>query len=223
MPIRIVIADDHSLVRQGLAVAIGAAPDLELVGQAANGEQAVELVRGLRPDVLILDLRMPVKDGLSAIPEIRALAPETRILVLTSFGEDQDVIAAMGMGAQGFLLKDVGDEELLRAIRAVHSGGVALDPSVAGVLVRSLQQPPQRSGPLVPDTRIDELTPSELKVLQLLTRGLSNQDLAAELVVSVRTITTHVRSILDKLQLANRTQAALYARECGILPPSNEH
>lgn len=211
--IRVVIADDHPIVRQGLEVVLNAQSDMTLVGQATNGEEAVRLARDLQPDVIIMDLQMPVKDGLTAINEIDRSGISTSILVLTSFPEDDNVFAAIKAGAAGFLLKDSPPEQLLGAIRTVYRGESALHPTIARKLIQEIKQPAE----LPPVEK--PLTPRELEVLQFVAHGLSNREIAEELGVSVRTVTTHVRNILDKLHLANRTQAALYAIEKGIAPP----
>lgn len=209
-PIRVLIADDHPIVRQGFKTMIDAYPDLSVIAEAADGEQAVRLAADLRPDVLVIDILMPLKDGISAIQEITQANPDARILVLTSFPEDDNILRAIKAGALGYHLKESAPEQLVESIRALHRGEVVLHPLVARRLIQEVKQP-QASH------REDEsLTPRELDVLRCLARGLSNQEIAEELHVSVRTVTTHIRNILDKLQLANRTQAALYAVERGI-------
>jgi NarL family two-component system response regulator LiaR len=208
--IRVLIADDHPIVRQGLGVVLAAQPDMELVAEATNGQEAVDLSHQTRPDVIIMDLKMPVKDGLTAIKEIDQLLPDSRILVLTSFPDDDSVFRAIKAGALGYLLKDSAPENLLNAIRVVYNGQSMLHPSIARKLVQEIKEPAD-----LPPAG-EPLTPREMDVLQCLARGLSNREIAAELSVSTRTVTTHVRNILDKLHLANRTQAALYAREKGI-------
>jgi NarL family two-component system response regulator LiaR len=211
-PIRVLIADDHPIVRQGLKVVLDAQPDMELVGEAANGEQVVRQARDLQPDVIILDLRMPVVDGLTAMREINRLGLATRILVLTSYPEDEDVFAAIKGGAMGVLLKDSPPDNLLRAVRTVYAGDSALHPAIARTLMLEIKRPP------VVALGQEPLTSRELDVLRCLARGMSNRAVANELSVSTRTVTTHVRHILDKLHLENRTQAALYAVEHGIVP-----
>lgn len=214
--IRVMIADDHPIVRQGLDVVLAAQPDMELVAEATNGEEAVRLAQQLRPDIIVMDLQMPVMDGLTAIGHIDKTCPDTRILVLTSFPDDNNVFMAIKSGAMGFLLKDSPPENLLEAIRTVYQGESALHPTIARKLVQEIKRPPELPPAEQP------LTPRELEVLQLLARGLSNREIADELGVSVRTITTHVRNVLDKLHLANRTQAALYALEQGITSNINK-
>jgi len=210
--IQVLIADDHPIVRQGLGVVLAAQTDMELVAEATNGEEAVRLACETRPDVIIMDLQMPVKDGLTAITEINQLYPNANILVLTSFPDDENVFAAIKAGAMGFLLKDSPPEHLLEAIRTVRRGESALHPTIARKLMQEISRPSD-----LPQVQ-EPLTPRELEVLECLARGQSNREIAEELSVSVRTVTTHVRHILDKLHLANRTQAALYALEQGIVP-----
>lgn len=208
-PIHVLIADDHSVVRDGLAAIIAGDPGLKLVGQAVNGVQAVELARALRPDVILLDLIMPVKDGLSAIADLRRDNPAARVLVLTGYAADDLIFPAIKAGALGYMLKDAPREQLLQAIHDVAAGRVSLHPHIALKVMQELQQPPD----LPPTT--EPLTPRELETISLIARGLSNQEIAAALNVHERTVVKYVSSILDKLHLANRTQAALYALRQG--------
>jgi len=208
--IRILIADDHAIVREGLRALIGTKPDMELVGEAADGVEAVLKARSLRPDVILLDLVMPRKDGIEAIGEIKRENPKARILVLTSFAEDEKVFPAIQSGALGYLLKDSSPQELLQAIREVYRGESSLHPAIARKLIRELNRPSD-----LPTTE-EPLTEREGEVLILVARGLSNQEIAERLVVSERTVRTHVSNILGKLHLANRTQAALYAVREGL-------
>jgi two-component system, NarL family, response regulator LiaR len=212
MAIKILIVDDHPLIRQGLRVTITAQPDLELIGEAVNGEQAVQQAMELHPDIVIMDLQMPVKDGLTATREIALANPHTQVLVLTSFPDDDNVYAAIKAGATGFLLKDSSAEYLLDAIRTVSRGESVLHPTIARKLMQEIKRPSK----LPPTT--EPLTSREVEVLGCLAQGMANQQIAMELSISVRTVSTHVRNILDKLHLANRTQAALYAVEQGISP-----
>lgn len=207
---RILIADDHAIVREGLRALIATEPGLVLVAEAADGLEAVEKTRLTKPDVILLDMMMPHKDGLGAIGDIIRDNPEARILVLTSFAEDEKVFPAIKAGALGYLLKDSSPHELLQAIRNVHNGEASLHPTIARKLMRELNQPPS----LPPTT--DPLTGREVEVLRLVAQGLSNDEIADRLVVSERTVRTHVSHILDKLHLANRTQMALYAVREGI-------
>ena len=210
--IKILIADDHPLIRQGLRVIIEAQPDLELVGEASNGEQAVQQALTLHPDIVIMDLQMPVKDGLAATREIAQADPHAQVLVLTSYPDDDNVYAAIKAGAMGFLLKDSSAEYLLEAIRTVVRGESVLHPTIARKLMQEIKKPPK-----LPPTA-EPLTPREVQVLGCLAQGMANSQIANELSVSVRTVSAHIRNILDKLHLANRTQAALYALEQGISP-----
>jgi NarL family two-component system response regulator LiaR len=210
MPIRILIADDHAIVREGLRGLIAFEPGMEVVGEAVDGIEAVQKAQALQPDVILLDLMMPRKNGLEAIGEIKAEDPKARILVLTSFAEDDLVFPAIKSGALGYLLKDSSPRELLQAIREVNRGESSLHPTIARKLIQELSQPPQL--PLAKEP----LTERELEVLRLVARGLTNQEIGEVLFISERTVRNHVSNILDKLHLANRTQAALYALREGL-------
>lgn len=215
--IRVLISDDHPIVRQGLRTMLEAYPDLEVVAEAEDGEQAVRLAAETQPDILLIDLQMPRKDGITAIQEIIQSNPEARILVLTSFPDDDRVLRAIKAGAMGYQIKESSPEELVESIRAMQRGEVALHPYAARKLMQEIRQP---------NTMLlngEPLTSREQDVLRCLARGLSNQEIANELTVSVRTVTTHIRNILDKLQLSNRTQAALYAVERGITDPPDPY
>ncbi len=206
--IRILIADDHAVVREGLHGLISTEPGMILVGEAADGIEAVKKAQAIKPDVILMDLSMPRMDGLTAISEIKKINPEACILVLTSFAEDAQIFPALKAGARGYLLKDSSPQELLQAIRAVYRGESSLNPKVARKVVDRVVQPTE--------SQLERLTEREKDVLRLLANGLSNQEIADQLVTTERTVRSHVGSILDKLQLANRTQAALFALRTGL-------
>ena len=212
--IRILIADDHAIVREGLRYLILSESGLTLVGEAADGERAVRLYEELRPDVALIDLMMPHKDGIAAIADIKEIDPGARILVLTSFADDEQIFPAIKAGAMGYLLKDSAPPELLRAIREIDAGESYLHPTIARRVLQELHQPavshPGQTG--------EPLSERELEVIALVAEGLSNQEIADRLFISERTVRNHVGNILAKLQLANRTQAALYAVREGLAP-----
>jgi len=208
--LRILIADDHAVVREGLAAIITVQPDMELAGQAGDGLEAVELARASRPDVILLDLVMPRQDGLAAIQAIKGADPQAHILVLTSFADDERVFPAIKAGALGYLLKDTSRDQLLQAIRDVAQGRATLHPEIALKVIRELKPSTELS------TERVSLTEREVETLRLITRGMTNEEIAAALVIHERTVAKYVSSILDKLHLANRTQAALYALREGL-------
>ncbi len=210
-PIRILVVDDHAVVRKGIQAFLATEPGMEVVGEAGNGVEAIRLVEQLQPDVVLMDLVMPSKDGIQAIQEISRTHPHVRILALTSFAEDDKVFPAIKAGARGYLLKDASPEQLLQAIRDVYRGVPTLDSTIAFKLIQELNRPNQE----LPKTP-EPLTEREIQVLRLVAQGLSNQEIASRLVISERTVRNHVGNILHKLHLANRTQAALYALREGI-------
>ena len=215
-PIRILIADDHQLVRQGLIALLSVKPGVEVIGQAADGVETVELARSLGPDIILLDLLMPRKSGIEATREIKADNPDARILIITSFAEDENVYQAIKAGALGYLLKDSSPQELMQAIHDVCDGRLSLHPNIALKLIEELNRPTDS----LPTQ--DPLTEREVEVLKLVAKGRSNQEIAEELIVSERTVGAHVSNILSKLHLANRTQAALYAIRKGLTDLSPE-
>ena len=208
MPIRILIADDHSVVRQGLKMFLALDPELEVIGEAENGAEAVQLAGELQPDVVLMDLLMPVMDGITAIENIRATLPDIEVLAVTSVLEDTAVIRAIRAGAIGYMLKDTQADELCRAIKAAAAGQVQLSPEAASRLLREVRAPESP----------EALTDRETDVLRLLARGLANKEIAQELSIGEKTVKTHVSHILSKLGVASRTQAALYAARVGLVP-----
>jgi len=206
--IRLLIADDHPVVREGLRGLLSFKPGFEVVGEAEDGVEAILQTDLHRPDVILMDLEMPRKNGLEAIKEIKAAHPKAKILILTSFTEDRKIFAALDAGALGCLLKDSSPQELIRAIRDVHRGELALHPAIARKMLHGQEKPPETESPL---------TDRELEVLKLVAQGLDNPDIAAELVISQPTVRSHITNILTKLNLSNRTQAALYALREGIV------
>ncbi len=207
MSIRILAVDDHSVVRQGLRMFLALDEELEVVGEAADGAEAVQLARELQPDVVLMDLLMPGMDGISATETIRRELPEVEVIALTSVLEDQAVYDAMRAGAIGYLLKDTQADELCVAIKAAAAGQVQLSPEAARRLLREVQAPES------PET----LTPRETEVLRLLAQGKSNKEIGAELVIGIKTVKTHVSSVLSKLGVSSRTQAALHAVRIGLV------
>jgi NarL family two-component system response regulator LiaR len=208
--IRVLIVDDHEIVRKGIRALLATKRDIQVVGEAGDGEEAVAQVQALHPDVVLMDLVMPKMDGIQATRQITTDLPGTRILVLTSFVADEQVFPAIQAGALGYLLKDSSPQELVRAIQLVFRGESSLDPSVARKVLAELSTPSQK--PLTPDP----LTARELDILRLVAQGQSNKEIAEKLVIADETVHTHVSNILNKLHLASRTQAALYALKEGI-------
>jgi NarL family two-component system response regulator LiaR len=218
--IRVLLADDHAIVRDGIRSLLKTQPDIEVVGEANNGRDAVSKAEALQPDVVLMDLVMPGMDGIEAIGLIVDGQPASRILVLTSFSAEDKVFPAIKAGAMGYLLKDCDSEELVRAIHQVHCGESSLHPKIARMLLQEMaaarspsgSEPPRRAVP----PAVDPLTERELDVLKLVAHGKSNREIADELVVAEGTVRTHVSNILSKLHLASRTQATLFALREGL-------
>jgi DNA-binding NarL/FixJ family response regulator len=208
MPIRILVVDDHSVVRQGLKMFLGLDPDLEVVGEAEDGADAIRQCRALSPDVVLMDMLMPVMDGIAATAAIRLEMPDTEVIALTSVLEDEAVIGAVKAGAIGYLLKDTQADELRRAIKAAAAGQVQLSPAAAARLMREVRTPELPAA--------DSLTERENDVLKLLAQGKANKEIARDLVIGEKTVKTHVSNILSKLGVQSRTQAALYAAQNGL-------
>ncbi|TMD63944.1 MAG: response regulator transcription factor [Chloroflexi bacterium] len=215
-PVRILIVDDQELFREGLHTLLSMQPDLQVVGEARNGEEALRLAEDLKPDVVLMDLRMPVLNGVAATRRLKSTQPGIKVIVLTTFDDDEDVFEGLRAGAIGYLLKDVASEKLVEAIRAVARGAAFLQPSITGKVLAEFARlspslPPQAQ-PLV-----EPLSERELDILRLLSQGASNKEIADDLVITVGTVKNHVTSILAKLGVRDRTQAALKAKELGIM------
>ncbi|MEX1253405.1 MAG: response regulator transcription factor [Dehalococcoidia bacterium] len=208
MPIRILIADDHAVVRQGLRMFLELDPELEIVGEASDGSEARRLAEELAPDVVLMDLLMPVMDGIAATEAIRRDLPDVEVIALTSVLEDASVVGAVKAGAIGYLLKDTQADELRRAIKAAAAGQVQLSPEAAARLVREVRAPESP----------EALTERETDVLRLLAQGKANKEIAVALAIGEKTVKTHVSNILSKLGVQSRTQAALYAAQIGLTP-----
>lgn len=222
--IRVLIVDDHAVVRQGLHTFLELQDRSEspiiVVGEASNGNSAVELARHMQPDIVLLDLVMPEMDGIRAIPKIMECSPTSRIIVLTSFGEDDKVLPAIRAGAHGYLLKDIPPEELVHAIREAHLGKVQLHPEAAKKLMSTLAAQ-DSVGSTSASVPAGDLTDRERDVLSLIADGLSNRQIAERIFISEKTVKTHVSNILSKLHLADRTQAAIYALKHGLATDNN--
>ena len=201
--IRLMVVDDHAIVRQGLERLIGTAVDLQLVGSAADGEQAVAMAIELTPDVILMDLSMPKMDGVDATRTIMELLPDTRIVVLTSFGDESRILDALNAGALGYLLKHTDPDDLIEAVRSAHAGGVPLDPRAGRVLLEQRRRQPQPA----------DLTPREEEVLRLVSKGLANKQIARRLDISERTVKAHLTSVFQRVGVTDRVQAALWARD----------
>ncbi len=218
--IRVLIADDQLLVRRGLALMLGPEPGVEVVGEAADGAQAVELARRLRPDVVLMDIRMPVLDGIAATERLTQQAPDCRVLALSTFDMDEHVVGALRAGACGFLPKDISPEELVTALRVVHTGEAVVAPRLLTRLISSYvtapQLPAQRAG-ATPTGTLEQLTPREHEVWRLIAGGLDNAEIAGEMFISPSTVKNHITAIFAKLQVRDRAQAVIAAYEAGLI------
>ncbi|AGA58967.1 Two component transcriptional regulator, LuxR family [Thermobacillus xylanilyticus] len=213
--IRLLLADDHAIVRRGLQLYLKTQPDFELVGEAATGTEVLERVAELAPDIVLMDLHMPVLNGIEATRRIRETHPAVNVIVLTSFSDHDHVLPAVKAGARGYLLKDIEPDELAKAIRRVHAGKVEVHPEVAGLLMESIADP-GGTAPEKAATPFDSLTAREREVLRLIASGLTNKEIAEALHITEKTVKTHVSHVLGKLGLTDRTQAAILAVKHGL-------
>ncbi|WP_129671953.1 response regulator transcription factor [Candidatus Chloroploca sp. Khr17] len=214
--INVMLIDDHRVVRQGLRDFLELQDDIEVVGEASSGEEGVQLARELLPDVVLMDLVMPGIDGVETTRRLKAVSPSTRVIVLTSFADDEKVFPAIKAGAISYLLKDISPEELAHAIRAAQRNEAVLHPEVATKLMQEFSSPRPNEAP------VDQLTPREMDVLRLVARGMSNKEIAEALIISEKTTKTHLSNILSKLHLADRTQVAIYALRKRLVPMDDQ-
>ncbi len=226
--VRVLVVDDQRLMRDGIASLLSIQPGIDVVGTAANGQEAVELALQLQPDVVLMDIRMPILDGVAATAQVRQQHPSCQVLMLTTFDDEEYIVEALRAGAQGYLLKDIPAQDLAQAVRAAHIGIYQLDPAVASKVVASLTAPnmgaatrlpqatPHLPASAAPMKHVD-LTQREIEVLRLIAQGATNREIAEALVISEGTVKNHISNILSRLALRDRTQAALYAREVGLL------
>ena len=215
MPVKVLLVDDDELMRAGLRAVLSSDETIEVVGEAPNGRYAIDRVTALRPDLVLMDVRMPDLDGIAATNEILATNPQVKVVILTTFEQDDYIFGALAAGASGFLLKRTRPEELLAAIHTVAAGDSLLSPSVTRTVIERVAHQPLRSG----HTTLEELTPREREVLELIAKGLSNHEIADALVIEGSTVKTHVKRILMKLHLRDRIQAVIFAYENGLTPP----
>lgn len=216
VPARVIVVDDQTVVREGIVMLLGLLPGIEVVGAAGDGEEAVRLVAELAPDVVLMDLRMPRCDGVEATRRIRAEHPGTQVVVLTTFADDESLFPALRAGARGYLTKDAGGDEIVRAVESVLSGHAGLSPRVQRRLLERLSQP---ESPSAPEEAPDGLTARETEVLVLIAEGLSNQEIARKLHVSTATVKTHINNLFAKAGLKDRAQAVRYAYAKGLARP----
>jgi DNA-binding NarL/FixJ family response regulator len=216
-PARVVVADDQTVVREGIVMLLGLLPGIEVVGAAGDGDEAVELVAELAPDVVLMDLRMPRCDGVEATRRIRAEHPGTQVVVLTTYADDESLFPALRAGARGYLTKDAGGDEIVRAVESVLSGDAGLSPSIQRRLLERLSEPAPQQAP--PAEAPDGLTARETEVLLLIAEGLSNQEIARKLHVSTATVKTHINNLFAKTGLKDRAQAVRYAYGKGLVRP----
>jgi DNA-binding NarL/FixJ family response regulator len=218
--VRVLIVDDDDLMRAGLRGVLSSDETIEVVGEASDGREAAYRTRLLTPDVVLMDVRMPGLDGISATRELLATSPEVRVVILTTFEQDDYIFGALSAGASGFLLKRTRPEELVAAIHTMAAGDSLLSPSVTSRVIERMAGQPQPNA--ARDPRLDELTPRETEVLELVARGLSNAEIAAELVIEESTVKTHLKRLLAKLRARDRVQAVIFAYECGLTQPGSD-
>ncbi len=212
--IRILLADDHAVVREGTKELLERQSDLEVVGEASDGKEAVQLAISQHPDVVIMDFAMPKLNGIEATRQIKAIAPEIAVLVLSAYDSEQYIFAFLEAGAAGYLLKDVHVNELVKAIRAIHAGESILHPTIARKVINRFARPAKKTGP---EETLDQLTERELEVLKMAAQGKSNREIASELVISIRTVQTHLSNVFSKMGVGSRTEAVVYALRKGWL------